>query len=139
MSKFVLKNRPKKPAAPSYVTHAVGNDISLEYFLKSIDKFKDENPGMNPSHITVETEHDDYSGTTILLTSPATSFTSYKQRIREYRWDLKAYQTWQSKNKKQIETAKAQEKKDRAQRKMERTKERLTKELVLIDARLEKA
>ncbi len=139
MSKFVLKNRPKKPQAPTHVTYPVGNWISLSHFLECVEKFKNEWPDMNPAHIGVEAEHDDYEGARIYLEAPPASFGNYEEKIDKYRVEYKAYKAWQIKHKKEILKAKEEQKIKAAKHKLERTKDRLTKEMEEVDAKLEKA
>lgn len=139
MSNFKMRNQPKRPAAPQHIDMEVGNYFTLSYMSESIEKFKSENPGVDPKDIMIEAEDNGYDGTTIILTSPPQSKEIYDKKIQEYKIERKAYDAWRVKYKKEIGKYKAAKKKLVAKRKLERSKERLTKELAAVEGKLEKA
>ncbi len=138
MSKFVMKNRPKKPTEPTHVNYEVGNYVSVGYMLECIEKFKIENPDHTPRDMTVEAESCTYEGTRMFLTGPPPSQKDYEAKHLTYKIELKAYQMWQKKHKKEIEKHKAAKKKATAKRKLENTMVRLNKELEAVESKLAK-
>lgn len=139
MTKFKMRNRPKKPAEPRHVDMEVGNYVTLSYLMESVEKFKVENPEVDSKDITVESMYDDCGGISIYLTAPLQSREIYDKKIQEYKIELEVYESWRVKYKKEIEKHKAATKKLIAKRKLERLKERLNKELAAAEAKLEKA
>ncbi len=139
MSKFVMKNRPKKPTEPRSVQYEVGNLVSLGYLNECVEKFKTENPGLIESGISLEVEQNWFEGWYIFLTAPPESYNIYEKKLMAYKVELKAYQMWQKKHKTQIVKAKATEKKATAKRKLMRTMERLNKELEATESKLAKS
>ncbi len=139
MAKFKMKNRPKKPTPPEHVSFEVGNYVTVGWMLECIEKFKIEHPDRTPREMMVETESCDYEGTRMFLTAPPQSQTTYEAMLMTYKVELKAYQMWQQKHKKEIEKAKAVKKKETVKRKLERTKERLEKEMTEVNHKLAKA
>ena len=100
MSKFVMKNRPKKPTEPRHVNYEMGNYLSLEYMQECIDAFKKENPEVDSKDITIEAKENEYNSAVIYLTAPPESRTLYDAKLQTYRIELKAYKVWQEKHKK---------------------------------------
>ena len=138
MSKFVIKNRPKKPAEPQYVNYNVGNYVTVGYVLECIEKFKAENPDLTTRELTLEARDDDYLGSHMFLTAPPQSHKNYEIKMETYKTELRAYKAWQGQYKTQIEKHKAAEKKATAKRKLLRRMESLTKELEGVESKLAK-
>ena len=136
MATFKMRNRPKKPTEPEHVSFEVGNYVTVGYMLECIEKFKTENPDRTPRDMMVEGESCEYEGTRVFLTAPPQSQTSYEATLMTYKVELKAYQMWQQKHKKEIEKAKVVKKKETAARKLERTQVRLKKELEEVEKRI---
>lgn len=139
MSKFVMKNRPKKPTEPWHVSFEIGNYVTLGRVLECIEKFKEENPNCIDREIMLEAEYTNYDGVVMLITAPPTSQCIYEANLQKYKVELNAYQIWQKKHKKEIEKHKAAEKKATAKRKLENTMVRLAKELEDTETKLRKA
>ena len=138
MAKFKMMSRPKKPTEPIHISYELGNYMSIGYVLECIEKFKIENPDHTPIDMQMEAEYDSYDGTRIYLTSPPPSQKDYEKKHLAYKIELKAYQMWQKKNKKDIEKAKAVKKKETAERKLKLTIERLEKDMSTAKAKLAK-
>ncbi|KKL23674.1 hypothetical protein LCGC14_2422990, partial [marine sediment metagenome] len=136
MAKFKMKNRPKKPTDPQHVSFEVGNYVTVGYMLECIEKFKTEHPDRTPREMMVEGESCEYEGTRMFLTAPPQSQTTYAGMLQLYKVELKAYQMWQQKHKREIEKAKVVKKKETAMRKLERTKLRLEKEMTEVNHKL---
>ena len=139
MSKFKMRDRPKKPARPEHVSYEVGNFVTVGYMLECIEKFKIENPGRTDRELMVDAEENGYTGSCMFLTAPPQSQTAYEIDIQLYRVELKSYKAWQMQYKTQIKKHKAAEKKATAKRKLERTKVKLLKEMEAVAIKLEKA
>jgi uncharacterized protein YdiU (UPF0061 family) len=136
MSKFKMRNRPKKPSEPSRVTFEVGDWVSVGYMLECIEKFQAENPGSTTREMMVETEQRDYHEMVIVLTAPAQSQQDYEADLQSYKIDHKAYKAWQEKHKVEIAKAKVVAKEKRAQTKLETTRARLLAELEKVENKL---
>ncbi len=139
MSKFKMRNRPKRPAKPSHVNMEIGNYFTLGYLLESIDRFKEENPEVDSKDIKIESEDNGYDGVVVFLTAPPQAAEIYDAKLDTYKIELKVYEAWRVKNKKEITKHKAAQKKLTAKRKLERSKERLAKELATVEAKLKGA
>lgn len=139
MSKFIMKNRPKKPSEPQSVHIEVGDRVSLGYLNECVERFKVENPGLIEEGIHLELMENWYEGYSIFLTAPPESYNTYHTKLNLYKAEMRAYKAWQKKNKNNIEKCKAMKKKATAKRKLENTMVRLTKELEDAETKLKKA
>ena len=140
MSKFVMKNRPKKPSEPRTITMEVGNYTTLGYFLECVEKFKTENPDRSEREIMLSIEDTDWGDReTITLNVGPEGQKEYEAKKEKYLLDFGIYRTWMHTHKKEIAKWKAAEKNRVAKRKLVRTQDRLTKELAGVKAKLEKA
>ncbi len=138
MSSFKMRNRPKKPSGPRHVDTRVGNYVSLSYLLETIEKFKIYNPEVDPRDIMLEAQNDWYEGGSIYLTAPPQPREVYEEELQEYKIEYKSYQAWQVKYKKEIAKHNAAKKKATTKTKLKRTQTRLNKELMVVQAKLER-
>jgi hypothetical protein len=138
MSKFVMKNRPKKPTEPRTIYFEVGDYVTLGYFTECVEKFKAENPDRSPKQIMLSVE-EGYEGYVLQLEATPQSQMDYEATLQTYKVELQAYESWRVKHKKEIEKWKAAGKKVIAKRKLEKRMVRLAKELEEVEAKLVKA
>lgn len=136
MSEFKLRKRPKRPKPPEAILHEIGNYVSLTDFLTNVSQFKKLYPHIEEEVISIEAVDDYYSGYKVILSASPTSLSAYREQFNEYKKELKLYQAWQKRHTKEIKQAKEDEATLRKRRKLERTKERLAKELVAVEAKL---
>ena len=138
MSKFVMKQRPKKPTEPRTVRYEVGNYVTLGYMQECIEKFKTENPDRSEREIMLNVEETYWhGGFSIYLEAPPQSQRDYEAKLEAYKIELKQYKGWQQAHTEQITKYRENKKKRAAKTKLQRTKERLEKEMAAVEAKLE--
>jgi len=138
MTEFKLRNRPRKPEEPRWITQELSGSISINELLKEVERLKQKHGyDLDYSGLSLACYEDDYN-CYMSLELPPTPTAEYERKMVEYKVKLKDYNEWREKNKKQIELAKKQQKEQIALNKIKRTKARLEKELAEVESKLER-
>lgn len=139
LATFEMRNRPRKPREPKPIYEELGCSISVLDLEKKIEDLKTKYPDVSADtfQLCVDYGWDGELGV-IQIHVPPASWSVYEANMEKYRDDLKDYNAWRKKHKRQIDDWKAKEKKATAKRKLERTQERLQKELADVENKLNK-
>jgi hypothetical protein len=107
------------------------SDLKLE-----VESFMKEHIHLTMADISLEFDPHEYE---IILEAAGKSHKQYMEETEQYKKEMKAYRIWQATKADEITAYKEGEKKRIAKAKLNRTKERLTKEIAAVEAKLEKA
>ena len=137
MSKFVMRDRPKKPSQDGILSTPLFCSLTIDELIYEVNLFVKKYPHLTTADITIEYEYDnDYGG--LSLQAAGKPFEMRQKETEHYQRAMKEYNLWRATNVDEIAAWKKSEKKRIAHDKLLRAKARAEKELTEIQLKLGK-